>query len=230
MANIKITNRYFFKISLGDFFFYGFSIHKSNSNISVAHFFNKIHITNFDCFYHWVDLIDNPELFEREEIMDAIPEPYYTIGKKSLEKMREAIKSKADPVWTRFYEEMPNYQQEYFPINFKNAIKWGVKIVAGVDAGMGGAGYVPHGFLYKELELFVKYGMDEYDALRTATINAAELLGASDEIGSINQGKYADLVILKSNPVKNISNLRNIEFVIKDGQIVYKYQECHVAN
>ncbi len=173
------------------------------------------------CFYHWVDLIDNPELFSREEMKEAIPEPYHSIGKKALEKTREAIKSEADPNWTRFYTEMPNYKEKYFPINFENAIKYGVKIVAGVDAGLGGAGYVPHGFLYKEIELFVNYGMDEYEAIRTATINAAELLGVKDELGSIEHGKKADFVILKDNPLENISNLRQIEFVIKDGKIVY---------
>lgn len=173
------------------------------------------------CFNHWVDLIDNPEFFNREEIKEAIPEPYHTIGKKALDKTREAIKSQADPNWVRFYAEMPNYKQIYVPVNLKNAIKYGVKIVAGVDAGMGGAGYVPHGFLYKELEIFVKHGMDAYEAIRTATVNAAELLGASDELGSIDLGKLADLVILKANPLINISNIHSIELVIKEGKIVY---------
>ncbi|HKM34146.1 MAG TPA: amidohydrolase family protein [Lachnospiraceae bacterium] len=173
------------------------------------------------CYYHWVDIIDNPEQFSREEVKEAIPEPYHSIGKRALEKAREAIISEVDPIWTRFHAEMTNYKQEYFPVNFKNAIKCGVKIVAGVDAGMGGAGYVPHGFLHKEMEIFVEHGMDEYEAIRTATVNAAELLGATDELGSIDQGKKADIVILKSNPLENISNLRQIEFVIKDGKIVY---------
>ncbi len=174
------------------------------------------------CFYHWVDLIDNPELFDSEEVKEAIPEPYHSLGKKALEKAREAIKAEIDPTWTSFYKEMPNFKCRYFPINLENAINNGVKIVAGVDAGMGGAGYVPHGFLYKELELFVEHGMDEYEALRTATINAAELLAAEDEIGSIDCGKYADLVILKENPLENISNIRQIELVIKDGKTVYE--------
>jgi imidazolonepropionase-like amidohydrolase len=179
------------------------------------------------CFYHWADLIDNPELFNKEDIKESIPEPYHSIGIKALNKTREMIKSEADPIWTRFYAEMPNYKQKYIPVNLENAMKYGVKIVAGVDAGMGGAGYVPHGFLYKELELFVKYGMDEYEAIRTATINAAELLGVSDELGSIDQGKKANLVILKANPLKNISDLRQIEFVIKDGKVVYDNHCAH---
>ncbi|HEX3030200.1 MAG TPA: amidohydrolase family protein [Clostridia bacterium] len=173
------------------------------------------------CFNHWADLIENPDLFSRQEMKDAIPEPYHSMGKKALEKQREAIKSGADPIWVKFYAEMPNYKQQYFPVNFENAIKSGVKIVAGVDAGMGGAGYVPHGFLYKELELFVQHGMDEYEAIRTATVNAAELLGTADELGSIDQGKIADFVILRANPLKDISDLCQVEYVIKDGKIVH---------
>ncbi len=173
------------------------------------------------CFKHWADLIEGPDLFNSQEMKEAIPEPYHSIGKKALEKQREAIKSGTDPMWAKFYAEMPNFKQHYFPVNFKNAIKSGVKIIAGVDAGMGGAGYVPHGFLYKELELFVKHGMDEYEAIRTATVNAAELLGAADELGSIDPGKNADLVILRENPLKNISDLQQVEHVIKDGKIVY---------
>ena len=173
------------------------------------------------CFNHWADLIENPELFNKQEMKEAVPEPYHSMGKKALEKQREAIKNGTDPNWTKFYAEMSHYKQEYFPVNFENAIKSGVKIIAGVDAGMGGAGYVPHGFLYKELELFVKHGMDEYEAIRTATVNAAELLGAADELGSIKSGKNADFVILRANPLKNISDLQQIEHVIKGGKIVY---------
>lgn len=173
------------------------------------------------CFNHWADLIANPELFDREEIRGAIPEPYHSIGKKSLAAQREAIKNKTDPNWVRFYEEMPNFKEKYFPVNFKNALKYGVKILAGVDAGMGGAGYVPHGYLYKELKLFVKHGMDEFEAIQAATITPAELLGVRDELGSIDIGKRADLVILGGNPIKDIANLGNVEYTIKDGKVVY---------
>ena len=64
----------------------------------------------------------------------------------------------------------PGEDEVECPVDFANAIENGVKIVAGVDAGMGGEGYVPHGFLYKELELFVEHGMDEFEAIRTAYI------------------------------------------------------------
>ncbi len=173
------------------------------------------------CFQHWADLIQNPDLFSRQEMKQAIPEPYHSLGIRTLEKQREAIKTGKDPIWAKFYAEMPNYTQQYFPVNFRNAIHFGVKIVAGVDAGMGGAGYVPHGFLHKELEMFVNHGMDEYEAIRTATVNAAELLGIADKLGSVDLGKFADLVILRANPLNNISGLRQIEHVVKEGKIVY---------
>lgn len=182
------------------------------------------------CFYHWSELMDDPEFYDREEIRQVIPEPYYSIGKKALDQQRQAIQSKSDPNWVRFYAEMSNFKQRYFPINFENAIKYGVKIIASVDAGMGGAGYVPHGFLNKELALFVEHGMDAWETIRTATLNPAELLGADADIGSIEPGKYADLVILRANPIEDIANLRQIEYVIKDGKIIYADNQRHSGN
>lgn len=172
-------------------------------------------------FKNCADLINNPELFNNEEIKKAIPEPYYSIGKKALQEKQRTINSGEDPIWSGFYAEMSNYKQSYFPVNLAKAMKKGVKIVAGTDAGMGGAGYVPHGFLYKELEMFANNGMDEFEAIKTATINAAELLGMDKEIGSIELGKIADLVIIRANPIENISNINQIEYVIKSGEIVY---------
>jgi imidazolonepropionase-like amidohydrolase len=167
------------------------------------------------------DFIRNPDSFSRQEVKDAIPEPYHSIGIKVLEMKRDAIKSGTDPLWAKLYNEIiPKYEQEYFPVNFENAIKAGVKIVAGTDAGAGGAGWVPHGFLYKELELFVKHGMDEYDAIKAATINAAELLGLGDKLGCIRRGKTADFAILNANPLDDILNIRKVECVVKNGEII----------
>jgi imidazolonepropionase-like amidohydrolase len=167
------------------------------------------------------DFIRNPDSFSRQDVKDAIPEPYHSIGRKVLETKRDAIKSGTDPLWAKLFNEIiPKYEQEYFPVNFENAIKAGVKIVAGTDAGAGGAGWVPHGFLYKELELFVKHGMDEFEALKSATVNSAELLGVPDIVGNTEQGKYADFVILNANPLDDILNIRQVEFVIKEGKIV----------
>ncbi len=173
-------------------------------------------------FYNWCDYIDHPEEYDKPEIRELVPEPFHTLGSKSLDKVREGIKQGTYPMWKKFYDEMDRYKSEYFPYNFRRAIDNKIKIVAGVDAGASGSGFVPHGMLYKELELFVMHGMNEYEAIRTATMNAAELIGMEGELGSIELGKRCDLVVLADSPIGDISNLKKVNYVIKDGAIVYK--------
>jgi len=81
-------------------------------------------------------------------------------------------------------------------------------IVAGTDCGLP---YVIPGFsLHEELELMNKAGLTPYEALLTATFNAATLLGFEDRLGTIEEGKDADLVLLEKNPLENISNTKSI--------------------
>lgn len=99
---------------------------------------------------------------------------------------------------------------------FQLALKKGVKIVLGTDAG---------GFDWKELnearefEYYVNYGMTPMQAIRTATTAAAELLGWSDKMGTIEPGKWADLVAVSGDPLKDITELRHVKFVMKSGSI-----------
>ncbi len=101
---------------------------------------------------------------------------------------------------------------------FGRALKKNVKIVFGTDAG---------GFAWTEMNetqefhYYVEYGMTPMQAIRTATTSAAELLGWSDRIGSIEPGKYADLIAVTSDPLKDIKSLDNVSFVMKEG-VVYK--------
>jgi imidazolonepropionase-like amidohydrolase len=100
---------------------------------------------------------------------------------------------------------------------FRRAVKAGVKIAFGTDVG---------GFDWKinpavEFPLMVKYGMTPAQALRSATMTAAELLGMQSEIGSIEAGKLADVIAVPGNPMENVSVLQNAKFVMKGGT-VYK--------
>jgi len=90
----------------------------------------------------------------------------------------------------------------------------GVRIAAGTDAP-----FLPW-VLHAELEELVTAGFSPLAALTAATATAAEVLGASDEIGSIEEGKWADLVILNSDPLEDIRNTRDIWMVIKGGEVV----------
>lgn len=100
--------------------------------------------------------------------------------------------------------------------SFKRALKGGVNIAFGTDSGVS-----KHGTNAREFELLVKYGMNEADAIVSATKTAAELLGMENQIGTIEVGKWADIVAVSGNPLQDISLLKNVQFVMKEGK-VYK--------
>jgi imidazolonepropionase-like amidohydrolase len=99
---------------------------------------------------------------------------------------------------------------------FQLALKKNVKIVFGTDVG---------GFDWrdlneaKEFEYYVNYGMTPMQAIRTATVNAAELLGWSDKMGTVEAGKWADLVAVSGDPLKDITELQRVKFVMKSGTV-----------
>ena len=70
-----------------------------------------------------------------------------------------------------------------------------------------------------ELEIFVRIGLTPYQALRTATIGAAEMLGLQDQIGTLEPGKCADLVVLSADPLRDVGATRSVEMVIRDGRV-----------
>ena len=95
--------------------------------------------------------------------------------------------------------------------------KSGVKIIAGTDTPIG---FLTPGYsLHKELELLVEAGLTPLQALRSATITPAEFFNLENKIGTIDTGKYADLVILNANPLVSIKNTQNIHMVISKGKI-----------
>jgi imidazolonepropionase-like amidohydrolase len=100
--------------------------------------------------------------------------------------------------------------------SFRKAVRAGAKMTFGTDAGV-----CPYGTSGKQFAFMVRYGMTPMQAIQAATSNAADLLGHSSEIGSIKPGKFADLVAVSGDPLKDISLLENVEFVMKDGK-VYK--------
>ena len=93
----------------------------------------------------------------------------------------------------------------------------GVKIIAGTDTPIG---FLTPGYsLHKELELLVEAGLTPLQALRSATITPAEFFNLENKMGTIEPGKYADLVILDNNPLDSIKNTQNIHMVIAKGEI-----------
>jgi len=98
--------------------------------------------------------------------------------------------------------------------NFRKAVAAGVKMSFGTDASV-----CPFADGAKQFAYMVKYGMTPMQAIQAATSNAADLLGRSNEFGSIKPGKYADVIAVAGDPLTDIRLLENIQFVMKDGKI-----------
>ena len=91
----------------------------------------------------------------------------------------------------------------------------GVKIAFGTDAGVS-----KHGRNADEFELMIKYGMPPAEALKAATVNAADLLGLGQEIGTIEPGKSADIIAVDGDPLTDVTVLKDVDFVMARGDII----------
>lgn len=107
-------------------------------------------------------------------------------------------------------EETAEAQREVF----RKALAAGVEIAYGTDAAV-----YPHGMNAAQLPYMVRYGMTPARALRSATLDAARLLGREEELGSVAPGKYADLVAVRGDPLADLSVLRDVAFVMKGGAV-----------
>jgi imidazolonepropionase-like amidohydrolase len=99
--------------------------------------------------------------------------------------------------------------------NVKKAFAAGVKIGFGTDAAV-----YPHGLNAHEFAVYVRLGMTPLQAIQTATVNDADLLGWSDKIGTLEAGKFADIIAVDGDPLKDVTTLQNVKFVIKGGELV----------
>jgi imidazolonepropionase-like amidohydrolase len=117
----------------------------------------------------------------------------------------------------------PFYHQKMIDVsavaksNIKHAMQAGVKIAMGTDAAV-----YPHGLNAHELDVYVnQLGMAPLAALQTATLNAAELMGWSAKTGTLEPGKWADIIAVDKNPLDDVRVLQEVKFVMKAG-VVYK--------
>jgi imidazolonepropionase-like amidohydrolase len=107
--------------------------------------------------------------------------------------------------------EIADVQRE----NFRKAHRAGARMVFGTDAGI-----YPHGQNAKQFAWMVKFGMSPLEAIRAATVNAAEALGRERDVGAVEPGRYADLVAMKGDPLRDVTILESVSAVIKGGEVV----------
>ena len=98
--------------------------------------------------------------------------------------------------------------------NFAKAVKLGIKITMGTDTGVH-----RHEDSPKQLAIMVRYGMTPLQAIQAATINGADALGLKDEVGALIVGRYADIIAVEGDPLRNVSLLENVKFVMKAGEV-----------
>ncbi len=103
--------------------------------------------------------------------------------------------------------------------NVERAIRMGVKIAVGTDAGVG-----EHALSAKEFTALVKHGMKPMDAIVAGTSGAAKLIGQYDQFGSVEPGKFADLVAVAGDPLQTIQVLEQVQFVMKEGRVYREKQ------
>ncbi|MBA5605070.1 amidohydrolase family protein [Duganella sp. FT3S] len=99
--------------------------------------------------------------------------------------------------------------------NFRKAFKAGDKMAFGTDAGV-----YPHGDNARQFAYMVQYGMTPMQAIQSATVQAADLLGWKDRVGAIAAGKFADIIAVKGDPLANVAELTHVSFVMKGGAII----------
>jgi imidazolonepropionase-like amidohydrolase len=99
--------------------------------------------------------------------------------------------------------------------NFRKAFQAGAKMAFGTDAGV-----YPHGDNARQFAKMVEWGMKPLDAVRAATINAADLLGWSDKVGALEKGHFADLIAVDGDPLTDVTVLEKVRFVMKGGAVV----------
>lgn len=99
--------------------------------------------------------------------------------------------------------------------NFRKAFRAGVRMVFASDAGV-----MPHGLVGRQFNTMVTYGMAPLDAIRAATLNAAQALGWEKDVGQIAVGRFADFVAVDGDPLTNVRELESVDGVIKGGVVI----------
>lgn len=117
--------------------------------------------------------------------------------------------------WPKEFQEKNEAMTEVQRRSFRRAYEAGVEMVFGTDIGV-----FPHGTGARQLQVMVDWGMPPMEVIKSATSNAAKHLGWEDQVGSLQPGKYADIIAVAGDPLRDIRVLEDVKLVIKGGKII----------
>jgi imidazolonepropionase-like amidohydrolase len=172
------------------------------------------------CIEHGQWLYEDGELVKMMRTRGVAWVPTLMNNPAKLEKMEEAAARGERSGLPGYVEDRVPSMIEAHRRSYQVAMESGLSVPLGSDCG---APFTPNGTNAKEMEFFVQYGATEMQAIEAATRIAAEVLGMSDTLGTIEPGKEADLIVVKGDPLKDICLLQhteNILVVIQAGMVV----------
>ena len=177
-------------------------------------------LAGVDCIEHGTHIAQDDEVIQMmvDREIGWVPTLWVSLAKKEDAEAKQAKgqKSTVPDYWLQRELDLIDLWRR----GFEKALKAGVLTAIGTDSG---APFVVHGQNAKELEIFVRYGMSEMQAIEAATRVAAQVLGMEDQLGTIEAGKEADVIVVNADPLQDIRVLQdndNIALVLKAGQIV----------
>jgi len=162
-----------------------------------------------------IDTIEHASLVDDEGIKLAVARPrpvWFSMDIFNTDYTQaEGAKNGVLPDNLRKDREVAQIQRD----NFRKAVRAGVKMVFGSDAGV-----MPHGLVGGQFKTMVEYGMTPLQAIQAATRNAAQALGREKDLGALAVGRYADLIAVDGDPLKDVRVLEKVAFVVKGGVVV----------
>ena len=162
-----------------------------------------------------VDSIEHGTLLDDEAIRMMKERGTYLVPTGYIWDYSPPGSESADSKQTPEKRERKNRFKNGIRESFRKAVEASIKIAMGSDSSV-----IPHGENPKEIIWMATHGMTPLQAIRAATINAADLLGWSDRVGSISKGKFADIIAVPGNPAENIELLNNVPFIMKGGMVI----------
>lgn len=153
---------------------------------------------------------------------DAMPYPGRCVDDRTRELLETGLPDELRPPWAQQQEVEvpPNPSLERGVENLRRVHEAGITVALGTDAGNPGTAHGPS--VHREAELLARAGMSPGDVLVAATRNGARAMGRAGELGTVEPGKLADLVVLADDPTADVTNLRGVRVVVKGGRVVWR--------